>query len=194
MSTDTPDTVDDPESTAEDGRDDVAAPALTVRATGPARFSRQIARDEVADIVATHSEVTITVRRPIQSVETFEALIDPSFKHSGPTVCVPAVLDRLFEEHTMDGYDRTGSAEDWTFTIDGTAGAWKQVGLSLVEENGLYRRGSREETVVWNLHSLASDGITNDGAVLAALDLIDQHEIEATRARFTDLLGDGDET
>ncbi|WP_136718552.1 hypothetical protein [Halorientalis salina] len=139
-------------------------------------------------MIATHQDVEVTIERDITAAEDFELFLDPTFKGRGPTVCKTAIVDRLLATHAMDGYTRAGEQDSWTVTITGTADDWKQMGLALEPEGKLHRKGDRYSTVIWNLYSLAADGVTNDGAVLAALDLIDQHEIDASRSRFTDLL------
>ena len=89
----------------------------------------------------------------------------------------------------MDGYQRAGIKDDWSLEMNGTAADWKQMGLNLVPD--LHRRSSDEGATVRRLWDLAADGVTNDGAVLAALDLVDQHEIDTRREKLTDLLTDG---
>ena len=125
------------------------------------------------------------------SAAEFETIVDPTFEGTGPTVCKPLVVDGLIDEHAMEGYQRSGSKDDWTLKVTGTAADWKQLILDLVPD--FHRRSSDEGAAVRRLWDLAADGVTNDGAVLAALDLIDQHDIETRREKLTDLLtGGGD--
>ncbi|WP_136718597.1 hypothetical protein [Halorientalis salina] len=189
MSTDTPDadTTDETDLTPDHTNDHAAAPTLTVIATGPAAFARQIGDDD-ATVVATHQDIKVTIERDITAAEDFEQVLVPTFKGRGPTICTTAIVDRLLANHAMDGYTRAGEPDSWEVTITGTTDDWKQMGLALEPEGKLHRKGDRYSTVIWNLYSLAADDVTNDGAVLAALDLIDQHEIDASRSRFTDLL------
>lgn len=196
MSTDTPDadSTDETEPTPDHTKDHAVSPTLTVVATGPATFARQIG-DDNATAVATHQDVEVTIKRDITTAADFGQVLDPTFKGRGPTICKTAVVDQLLADHAMDGYTRAGEPDSWVVTISGTTDDWKQMGLALEPEGKLHRKGDRYSTVIWNLYSLAADDVTNDGAVLAALDLIDQHEIDASRSRFTDLLlTDGDDT
>src|SRR6056297_2223955 len=165
-----------------------ASPTVTVVATGPATFSRQICQDDEAEIVATHEVSEITIEHEINTADAFEQVLDPQFKGRGPTLCKNTIIDRLLDEHTMDGYVRAGGPDAWSLTIVGTAEDWKELGLAMEPEGNLHRKGGRIETVCWNLRDLASDEFSNDSAVLAALDLIEHHDIDCSRSLFTDLL------
>lgn len=169
-------------------------PTVTVIATGPATFTRRAdTGDDVATIQATHQTVALQIERQIQSADTFETLLEPMFRGSGPTVCPPVVIDTLLEKHARDGYKRAGDTDDWELTITGTATAWKRLALQLVPD--LTRGRTTQAAAVHRLADLVQDEITNDGAILAALDLIDQHGIEDIRTeRFTTHLSDMGDT
>jgi hypothetical protein len=169
---------------------DTSVPTLTVVATGPAMFTRQVSADEAASILAEHDSVTLHIEREIRSANAFESVLDPTFRGSGPTVCKPVIVDDLLADHAMDGYQRDGEIDDWSVELTGTATDWKQLALDLVPD--LHRCDTDEAAAVTRLWNLAADGITNDGAVLAALDLVDQHEIDTYRSRLTELLSGPD--
>jgi hypothetical protein len=160
-----------------------------VVATGPATFTRQISADEAASILAEHNDVFLHIEREIRSADAFETVIDPTFRGSGPTVCKSVIVDDLLADHAMDGYQRDGEIDDWSVELTGTATDWKQLSLDLVPD--LHRCDTDEAAAVTRLWRLAADGVTNDGAVLAALDLVDQHEIDTKRGRLTELLVGG---
>lgn len=181
-STDTP---------AQQSESTTAEPTLTVVATGPATFTRQVSSDDEASILAKHDTIELSIERELHSADEFETVIDPMFDGNGPTVSKPMLIDRLLNEHAMDGYQRAGNRDDWSLEITGTAADWKQISLDLVPD--LHRRSTDEGAAVKRLWNLAADGVTNDGAVLAALDLVDQHDIDTRREKLTDLLtGGGD--
>ncbi|AQL42120.1 hypothetical protein BV210_05060 [Halorientalis sp. IM1011] len=161
-------------------------PTLSVVATGPATFTRQVSTDEAASILAEHDSVSLHIEREIRSADAFETVVDPTFRGSGPTVCEPVIIDGLLAEHAMDGYQRDGDIDDWSIELTGTATDWKQLSLDLVPD--LHRCDTDEAAAVTRLWKLAADGLTNDGAILAALDLVDQYEIETHRDRLTELL------
>jgi hypothetical protein len=186
MSSEVPDASTD--TPAQQSESTTATPTLTVVATGPATFTRQVSDDE-ASILAKHDTVELTIERELHSAAEFETVVDPMFNGNGPTVSKTMLIDRLLNEHAMDGYQRAGIKDDWSLEINGTAADWKQMGLNLVPD--LHRRSSDEGATVRRLWDLAADGVTNDGAVLAALDLVDQHEIDTRREKLTDLLTDG---
>jgi hypothetical protein len=179
------------DATAQQSETSARRSSLTVVATGPASFTRQVSSDDEASILAEHDTVELTIEREVYSAAEFETIVDPTFEGTGPTVCKPLVVDGLIDEHAMEGYQRSGSKDDWTLKVTGTAADWKQLILDLVPD--FHRRSSDEGAAVRRLWDLAADGVTNDGAVLAALDLIDQHDIETRREKLTDLLtGGGD--
>ncbi|WP_246989785.1 hypothetical protein [Halorientalis marina] len=175
------------DATAQQSESSARGPSLTVVGTGPATFTRQVS-DE-ASILAEHDTVELTIEREVYSAAEFETIVDPTFEGTGPTVCKPLVVDGLIDEHAMEGYQRSEIKDDWTLKVTGTVADWKQLILDLVPD--LHRRSSDEGAAVRRLWDLAADGVTNDGAVLAALDLIDQHDIETRREKLTDLLTDG---
>jgi len=168
---------------------DTSVPTLTVVATGPTTFTRQVSADETASILAEHDSVTLHIEREVRSADAFETVIDPTFRGSGPTVCKSVIVDDLLTDHAMEGYQRDGDIDDWSLALTGTAPNWKQMSLDLVPD--LHRCDSDEAAAVTRLWKLAADDVTNDGAVLAALDLVDQHEIETKRERLTELLAEG---
>jgi len=176
------------DATAQQSESTTATPTLTVVATGPATFTWQVSGDDEASILARHDTVELTIERELHSAAEFETVVDPMFKGNGPTVSRTMLIDRLLDEHAMDGYQRTGNRDDWSLEITGTAADWKQLSLDLVPD--LHRRSSDEGSAVRRLWDLAADGVTNDGAVLAALDLVDQHDIDTRRAKLTNLLTD----
>lgn len=177
------------DATAQQSESTTATPTLTVVATGPATFTRQVSGDDNADILAEHDTVELTIERELQSADDFETVIDPMFDGNGPTVCKLRVIEDLIYDHAMDGYERAGGKDDWSIEISGTTANWKQMGLDLVPD--LHRRSTDEGAAVRRLWNLAADGVTNDGAVLAALDLVDQHDIDTRREKLTDLLTNG---
>jgi hypothetical protein len=187
MSSEVPDASTD--TPAQQSESTTATPTLTVVATGPATFTRQVSDDDGASILAKHDTVELTIERELHSAAEFETVVDPMFKGNGPTVSRTMLIDRTLNEHAMDGYQRTGNRDDWSLEINGTAADWKQMGLNLVPD--LHRRSSDEGAAVRRLWDLAADGVTNDGAVLAALDLVDQHSIDTRRAKLTELLTEG---
>jgi hypothetical protein len=162
---------------------------LTVVATGPATFTRQVSDDGNADILAEHDTIELTIERKLQSANDFQTVIDPMFDGNGPTVCKLRVIEDLIYDHAMDGYERAGCKDDWSLEITGTTADWKQLSLDLVPD--LHRSSTDEGAAVRRLWNLAADGVTNDGAVLAALDLVDQHDIDTRREKLTDLLTNG---
>jgi hypothetical protein len=178
-STDTP---------AQQSESTTVEPTLTVVATGPATFTRQVSGDDEATILAEHDTVELSIERELQSADDFETVIDPMFDGNGPTVSKTMLIDRLLDEHAMDGYQRAGNRDDWALEITGTTADWKQISLDLVPD--LHRSSTDEGAAVRRLWNLAADGVTNDGAVLAALDLVDQHDIDTRREKLTDLLTD----
>lgn len=177
-------------TTDHDSEADVEAssPELTIIATGAATFSRKISPDDEAEIVAKHEAIEVTIKRKIHTADTFEQVLDPQFKGRGPSLCENTIIDWLLDEHAMDGYVRAGGPDAWSLTIEGTVEDWKDIGLAMEPNGNLHRKGGRIKTVCCNLRDLASDGFSNDSAVLAALDLIEHHEIDCSRSRFTDLL------
>ena len=177
MSSDIPNTPTDTAAAHTESKE--STPTLTVVATGPGTFTRQVSDDEEASILAEHETVALS----------FEAVLDPTFKGGGPTVSEAVVIDSLLTDHAMDGYQRAGSTGDWSLELTGTATDWKQLSLNLVPD--LHRCDTDEAAAVTRLWRLAADGVTNDGAVLAALDLVDQHEIDTKRERLTELLAGG---
>lgn len=177
------------DATAQQSELTTTTPTLTVVATGPATFTRQVSGDDNADILAEHYTVDLTIERELQSAADFETVIDPMFDGSGPTVCKLRVIEDLIYEHAMDGYERAGGKDDWSLEITGTTADWKQLSLDLVPD--LHRSSTDKGAAVRRLWNLAADGVTNDGAVLAALDLIDQHDIDTRREKLTDLLTNG---
>lgn len=184
MSSDVPDTPT--ETTDVQTEPDPVVPELTVVASGPATFSREVSADEAASILAEHDKVTLHIERNICLADTFERVIDPTFRGGGPTVCKSVVVDDLLTDHAMDGYQRDGAIDDWSLELTGTATDWKRLALELVPD--LHRCDTDKAAAVIRLRKLAADGITNNGAVLAALDFVDQHEIDTPRERLTELL------
>ncbi|WP_092659317.1 hypothetical protein [Halorientalis persicus] len=164
---------------------------LTVVASGPATFTRQVSADEPASILAEHDGVSLHIEREIRSADAFETVIDPTFRGGGPTVCKSILVDDLLADHAMDGYQRDGAIDDWSLELTGTATDWKQLALELVPD--LHRCATDEAAAVTRLRKLTADGITNDGAVLAALDIVDQHGIDTNRDRLTELLTDSED-
>ena len=188
MSSETSDASTD--SQAQQSESTTANPTLTVLATGPATFTRQVSGDDAASILAEHDSVELTIERELESADDFNAVIDPMFDGNGPTVCKPMIIEDLLYDHAMDGYERAGSKPDWSLEVTGTTTDWKQIGLDLVPD--LHRSSTDEGAVVRRLWNLAADGVTNDGVALAALELVDQHDIDTRREKFTDLLTEGD--
>ena len=179
------------DATAQQSESSARGPSLTVGGTGPATFTRQVSGDDEASILAKHDTVELTIERELHSAAEFETVVDPMFKGNGPTVSRTMLIDHLLNEHVMDGYQRAGNRDDWSLEITGTAADWKQMGLDLVPD--LHRSSTDEGAAVRRLWDLAADGLTNDGAVLAALDLVDQHDIGTRREKLTDLLTDGND-
>ena len=130
----------------------------------------------------------MTIEHEINTADAFEQVLDPQFKGRGPTLCKNTIVDWVLDKHAMDGYVRAGGPEAWSLTIEGTVEDWKELGLAMEPEGNLHRKGGRIETICWNLRDLASDGFSNDSAVLAALDLIEHNDIDCSRSLFTDLL------
>jgi hypothetical protein len=184
MSSDVPDTPT--ERTDVQTEPDPSVPELTVVASGPATFTRQVSADEPASILAEHDKVSLHIEREIRSADAFETVIDPTFRGGGPTVCKSVLVDDLLADHAMDGYQRDGAIDDWSLELTGTATDWKQLALDLVPD--IHRCDTTEAAAVTRLWNFAADGVTNDGAVLAALDLVDQYEIDTKRERLTELL------
>ncbi|WP_157525880.1 hypothetical protein [Halorientalis sp. IM1011] len=147
--------------------------------------------DEAASILAEHDSVSLHIEREIRSADAFETVVDPMFDGNGPTVCKPVIVDDLLADHAMDGYQRDGAIDDWSLELTGTATDWKQLSLDLVPD--LHRCDTDEAAAVTRLWKLAADGITNDGAVLAALDIADQHDLDTRRDRLTELLTEAED-
>jgi hypothetical protein len=189
MSSDIPDTPT--ERTDVQTEPDPSSLELTVVASGPATFTRQVSADEAASILAEHDSVALHIEREIRSADAFERVIDPTLSGGGPTICKSVLVDDLLADHAMDGYQRDGAIDDWSLELTGTATDWKRLALDLVPD--LHRCDTDEAAAVTRLRKLAADGVTNDGAVLAALDLVDQHGIDTSRNRLTELLTDSEE-
>ncbi|WP_226023943.1 hypothetical protein [Halomicrobium salinisoli] len=192
--TDGENTPDETNHAPDDDAEGSASPTLTLRSAGPATYKRRIDDSEYVDGVAIHTDVTITISRSLHGTDEFREFVE--LDHRGiPIVDQPQLVDQLLADRS-GGYSRSGSIDEWTVTIEGTAADWKWLALALTTdgdgEDPIEDVGDKTATdAVEILHALVDGAITDAGASLAVLELVDEHDLDVDTEPFVDRLGDG---
>lgn len=192
MSTDETRTNDGDQASEPDVEPAPSLPTLTVRAAGPASFQRQIDDSGPVDAVAIHHDVDVTISRDLRGPGEFLEFVETDH-HGKIIVNRRSLIDQLLSGlERDDGYSRAGAASDWSVTIEGSASEWKQFALALVDDEQSSSDVLPAKEAVWKLHTLVEAEVTNAGAVLALLDLVDEHDLDVDCTSFVARIQEAD--
>lgn len=184
------------EETAQSDADqtDTSCPMLTLRAAGPATYKRQIEDSEYVDGVAIHQDVVVTISRLLRGPSEFYEFVDVD-QRGTPIVDRQQIVDQLLAGRG-EGYSRSGPLTEWSITVEGTASNWKRLALAIAgdrdsESERQVTGAETAEAAVRILHALIDGGITDSGASLAVLELVDEHELSVDCTPFVEQIDDG---
>ncbi|KAA9396584.1 hypothetical protein Har1130_18235 [Haloarcula sp. CBA1130] len=166
-------------------------PELTVQAEGTADRLRRVNETGKADCLET-VEVELAVEYVIDSYDEWCSLIDPDYVKHGRTVekgtVIDDLLDRL-EEHYRRQSSSRYEASDWKLTVTGSATAWRRLFMECMQLRGSDLDRADKGTL--RLKQLLAADLADTGAALAALELINQHGLDASPDSFIDEVADG---
>ncbi|WP_324761147.1 hypothetical protein [Haloarcula montana] len=165
-------------------------PSLTVDAHGTAERFRQVCDSEHTEALETQ-EVQLSLSHEIQSYGEWTDLISADFNPHRPTVRKGNIVDRLFDQ-LSEHYERPSSTPDdppcWTVSVSGSATAWRRFFMEYVQTGAEEHEHAYQG--VAHLSQLLSTDIAGDGAALAALDLINEYDLDHSREQFVEDLQD----
>ena len=169
---------------------DDAFPSLTVEAHGVAERFRRVGDWEHTDALET-LDVRLSLSHEIQSQGEWNDLISPDFDPHRPTVWKGDIVDRLFDQ-LSEHYERPSSTSDdpphWTISVSGSAAAWRRFFMEYVQTGA--EEHEHAYHAVAHLSQLLGADIAGDGAALAALDLINEYDLDHSRDQFVEDLQD----
>ena len=189
MSTDASTACDEHRDTTDSGQSSPNFPDLTITAAGVAKRCQQVGTS-MCCVETTPVRLSFTVSIGTQS--EWDSLVDPTFRPHSPTVEDGTFVDRLLDElDSAAVYERQSSqptrAPKWDLGIEATATEWKRLMMAFVV------RADRDEAdrayqAVSNLQQLLASGFANAGAALAALDLVDEYDLDHTTESFREYI------
>ncbi|WP_226013595.1 hypothetical protein [Halomicrobium salinisoli] len=192
MTDDTP--ADETEQATRSDEASASYPTLTLRAAGPATYKRRIEDSNHVAGVAIHDDVAITISRVLSEPAEFRELVEID-QCGEPLVDRERIVDDLLANRSTD-YSRSGPLEEWSVTVEGPAADWKQFALVLATDGDTVASIEDVDTetatdAVWILHELIDAGMTEAGATLAVLELVDEYDLRIDCEPFVDRLDDG---
>ncbi|EMA25643.1 hypothetical protein [Haloarcula argentinensis] len=166
-------------------------PELTVQAEGTADRLRRVNETGKADCLET-VEVELAVEYDIESSDEWRSLIDPDYMQHGQTVEKSTVIDDLLDR--LAGHYRRQSsssyeAPDWNLTVTGSATAWRRLFMEFTQLRGSDSDQADKGTL--RLKQLLATDLADTGAALAALELIEQYDLDRSPDPFIDEVADG---
>jgi len=166
-------------------------PELTVQAEGTADRLRRVNETGKADCLET-IEVELAVEHDIDSSDEWRNLVDPEYIKHGRTVEKGTVIDDLLDG--LEGHYRRQSsssyeAPDWNLTVTGSATAWRRLFIECTQLRG--SDSDRADKAAIRLKQLLATDLADTGAALAALELIDQHDLDRSPDPFIKEVADG---
>jgi hypothetical protein len=169
-------------------------PDLTVHAEGTADRLWRINETSKADCLETVG-VKLAVEYDIDSSDEWRSLIDPDYVKHGQTVEKGTIIDDLLDR--LEGHYRRQSssrfqASDWNLTVTGSATAWRRLFMEFSQMRG--SDSDRADKAALRLKQLLAADLADTGAALAALELINQYDLDTSTDTFmaevTDSTGD----
>jgi len=159
-------------------------PDLTVRAEGPADRLRRVNEPGKADCLET-VEVELAAEYDIDSYDEWRNLVDPDYAIHGQTVEKGTIIDDLLDR--LEGHYRRQSssryeAPDWNLTVTGSATAWRRLFMEFTQMRGSDSDRAHKGTL--RLKRLLAAGVVDTGAALAALELINQYDLDRSTDTF----------
>jgi len=160
-------------------------PALTVTAEGVAQRREQVG-SSVSCVESTLVQLSFTTTLSSQSEWT--DLVNPTFRTHYPTIERGAFVDRVLAELDSDAvYKRqssgTAKAPQWDIAIEGSAAEWKRLMWEFIVREERDDEDRAYQAVSY-LEQLLVSGLANAGAALAALDFIDEYDIDRSTDSF----------
>jgi len=160
-------------------------PTLTVTAEGVAERRQQVGTS-MSCIETTPVQLSFTTT--LGSESEWEELVNPTFRTHYPTIERGAFVDRLLADlDSAAVYERESScptdAPKWDLGIEAPAPEWKRLMMGFLvrkdrdDEDRAYQAAS-------NLQQLLASGFANAGAALAALDLVDEYDLDHPTESF----------
>ena len=159
-------------------------PDLTVHGEGTADRLRRVNETAKADCLET-VEVEIAVEYDIDSYNEWRNLIDPDYVKHGQTVEKGTIIDDLLDR--IEGHYRRQSsarfqAPDWHLRVTGSATAWRRLFMEFAQMRG--SDTDRADKAVLRLKQLLSADLADTGAALAALELVNQYDLDISTDTF----------
>lgn len=184
MSTDVPTT--DGEHRAKTDSASTELPAVTIAAEGVAKRRQQVGTDLLSCIETTPVQLAFTVTLDSQS--QWNNLVNPTFGANYRTIKRGNFVDRLLEKLDRGAvYERqssgTTNAPKWDLTIEATAPEWKRRMMEHIVSNNR-AGGNQAYQAVSNLRQLLSSEFATAGAALAALDLVEEYDLDTPTDAF----------
>jgi len=172
-------------------------PALTITAEGVAERTQEVGTHQLPCVETMPVQLSFSVM--LSSQGQWRDLVDPTFRTHYPTVEHGAFVDRLLEELDSGAvYERqsngTAKAPQWELTIEGSATEWKRLMWKFIVSSDREAEDRAYQAVSY-LEQLLASGLANAGAALAALDFIDEYDIDHSTVSFREHINDidGDE-
>jgi len=172
-------------------------PALTITAEGVAERTQEVGTHQLPCLETMPVQLSVSVMLSSQS--QWKDLVDPTFRTHYPTVERGAFVDRLLEELDSGAmYERqssgTAKAPQWELTIEGTATEWQRLMMDFIVREERDDEDRAYQAVSY-LEQLLASGLANAGAALAALALIDEHDVDRSTDSFREYIDEigGDE-
>jgi len=164
-------------------------PTLTVRAEGVAERRQQVGTS-MSCIETTPVQLSFTTT--LASESEWEGLVDPTFRTHYPTIERGAFVDRLLGDlDSSTVYERQSScptdAPKWDLAIEAPAPEWKRLMMVFLVRDDRNDE-DRAYQAVLNLQQLLASGFANAGAALAALDLVDEYDLDHTTESFREYI------
>jgi hypothetical protein len=189
-----PDTDEQDTDKATSTAGDDAFPSLTVDARGVAERFRRVGDWEHTEALEA-LDIRLSLSHVSQSYGEWTDLIAPEFNPHRPTVRKGDIIDRLFDQ-LSEHYERPSASSDdpatWTINISGSAAAWRRFFMESVQTGA--EEHEHAYHAVAHLSQLLGADIAGDGAALAALDLINEYDLDHSREQFVeDLQEDADD-
>ena len=159
-------------------------PELTVQAEGTADRLRRVNETGKADCLET-IEVELAVEYDIDSYDEWRNLVDPEYIKHGRTVEKGTIIDDLLDR--LEGHYRRQSssryeAPDWNLTVTGSATAWRRLLMEFSQMRG--SDSDRADKGTLRLKRLLAADLVDTGAALAALELINQYDLDRSTDTF----------
>ncbi|MBX0288450.1 hypothetical protein EGH22_19135 [Halomicroarcula sp. F28] len=160
-------------------------PTLTVTAEGVAERRQQVGTS-MSCIETTPVQLSFTTT--LGSESEWEGLVNPTFRTHYPTIERGAFVDRLLGDlDSAAVYERQSScpteAPKWDLAIEAPAPEWKRLMMAFLVRDDRDDE-DRAYQAVSNLQQLLTSRFANAGVALAALDLVDEYDLDHSTETF----------